>query len=85
MDGYSLLALILIGTLAGWIAGLITRGHGSGLIMNFVTGIFGAILGNLLFTKLGILQTGLLGLLASAIIGAVILIVVVALVRKAVK
>jgi len=85
MDGYSLLALLIVGTLAGWIAGLITRGHGSGLIMNFVTGIFGAILGNLLFRKLDIIQGGLLGLLISAVVGAVILIVVVALVRKAVR
>jgi uncharacterized membrane protein YeaQ/YmgE (transglycosylase-associated protein family) len=85
MDGYSLLALLVIGTLAGWIAGLITRGHGAGIIMNCVTGVFGAILGNMVFNRLGIAQAGLLGLLISAIIGAVILILVVALIRKAVK
>src|ERR1700691_6786633 len=50
----SLIGWIIIGLLAGWLAGTLSRGHGFGCIANIVIGLIGALLGGWLFTKLGI-------------------------------
>jgi uncharacterized membrane protein YeaQ/YmgE (transglycosylase-associated protein family) len=70
----SLLAWLLIGFLAGWIAGKVSRGHGFGCLANIVLGLVGSILGGWVFTKLGIWGGGTLYSLAAATLGAVILV-----------
>lgn len=64
---------LIIGGIAGWIAGEIVRGDGFGIVGNVVVGIIGAVLGGLLFNLLGIGTYGLLGSLVMAVIGAVVL------------
>ena len=65
---------IIIGLIAGWIAGKLMRGRGYGIIADIALGLIGAIIGNWLFTRLGIEATGRLGFLAMATVGAVILV-----------
>lgn len=64
---------LIIGGIAGWIAGEIVRGDGFGIVGNIVVGIIGAVLGGFLFNLLGIGTYGLLGSLVMAVIGAVVL------------
>ena len=61
-----LLAWIVIGLLAGWIAGTITRGRGFGCIVDIILGLVGAVIGGWIFTRLGIATWGFLGSLAAA-------------------
>lgn len=70
------LAWAIIGLLAGWIAGVITRGHGFGCIVNIVLGLIGAVIGGWIFTKLGIAAFGFWASLAAATVGAVVLVAI---------
>jgi uncharacterized membrane protein YeaQ/YmgE (transglycosylase-associated protein family) len=80
----SLLVLILVGAIAGWLAGLIVKGFGFGLIGNIVIGILGALIATWLFPRLGVsLGRGILSAIVSATLGAVILLVIVGLIRRA--
>jgi uncharacterized membrane protein YeaQ/YmgE (transglycosylase-associated protein family) len=72
----SVIAWIIIGLLAGWIAGTISRGRGFGCIANIVLGLVGAVLGGWIFTKLGIERYGFIYSLAAATVGAVILVAI---------
>lgn len=84
MDLLSVILWIVVGAIAGWIAGELMRGHGFGLVGNIVVGIVGAFIGGLVFSALGVGPgLGLIGSLITAIIGAVILLFVVGLVRRA--
>jgi uncharacterized membrane protein YeaQ/YmgE (transglycosylase-associated protein family) len=75
---------ILVGLVAGWLAGLFMKGGGYGIIGDIVVGVLGAVLGGFLFGKLGIsFGGGLLGAIIVATIGAVILIFVVRLFKRA--
>src|SRR5271157_6255009 len=65
---------IIIGLLAGWIAGTVTRGHGFGCIVNVLLGLIGAFIGRWIFLKLGIVIWGFFGTLAAATVGAVLLV-----------
>lgn len=78
----SILWFLLIGALAGWIAGELTKGHGFGLWGNIVVGILGAILGGFLFDLLGIGAYGLLGRLVMSVIGAVIFLFIVSFIKR---
>lgn len=69
----NILSFLIIGILAGWIAGLLMRGHGFGMIGNLVIGVVGAVLGGLLFDLLGIKAYGSTGALAMSVVGAVLL------------
>ena len=73
---------IIIGIVAGWIAGQIWEGRGFGVIGNLIVGILGAVLGSLLFGLLGVTAGGLLGELVMATIGAVVLLVAVSFVHR---
>lgn len=73
---YSFLAWILIGLIAGWLAGTISRGRGFGCIGDIILGLIGAILGGWLFAKLGIFGGGTIYTLASATVGAVLLVAI---------
>lgn len=71
-----LLAWIIIGLIAGWIAGVITRGHGFGCLVNVILGLIGAVIGGWIFTKLGIAAFGFWASLAAATVGAVVLVAI---------
>ncbi len=83
MDITSLVIFLVIGALAGWIAGTIMKGRGFGLLGNIVVGIVGATLGGVLFGAFSIATGGLIGSLITAVVGAVVLLFVVGLIKKA--
>jgi uncharacterized membrane protein YeaQ/YmgE (transglycosylase-associated protein family) len=72
-----LIGWILIGLIAGWLAGKIARGAGYGCITDIILGLVGSVLGGWLFMKLGIFGGGFLYSLAAATVGAVILVAIV--------
>jgi len=80
----NLLWFCLVGIVAGWLAGVLVKGGGFGLIGDLVVGVIGALLGGWLFTKLGVSSGGgTLGAILVATIGAVILLVIVRLIKRA--
>ncbi len=70
----NILWFLLIGLAAGWLAGVIMKGGGYGLVGDIVVGVIGAILGGSLFAALGISTYGTLGALITATVGAIVLI-----------
>jgi uncharacterized membrane protein YeaQ/YmgE (transglycosylase-associated protein family) len=74
---HGLLYWIIIGLIAGWLAGKISRGEGYGCIADIILGLIGSVLGGWIFTKIGILGGGTLYSLAAATVGAVILVAIV--------
>lgn len=66
------LGFLIIGLIAGWIAGKVTKGSGFGLLGNLLVGCAGAILGGLLFSLLGLKAYGLIGSLVTAVVGAIV-------------
>lgn len=82
MSGESLLIILLVGIIAGWLAGQIVRGTGFGVIGDLIVGIVGAFIGGWLLPQLGIvLAAGIVGAIINATIGAVLLLLVIRLVR----
>jgi uncharacterized membrane protein YeaQ/YmgE (transglycosylase-associated protein family) len=77
-----LILFLLIGIVAGWLAGQIMKGSGFGLVGDLVVGVIGALLGGWLFGLLGISVGGLLGSLVTALIGAIVLLYVLRLIKK---
>lgn len=77
-----LLVWLFIGAVAGWLAGVIVKGYGFGLIGNIVVGIVGAFVGGWLFGQFGIAGSGLLGAILGATIGAVVILFLIRLVRS---
>jgi uncharacterized membrane protein YeaQ/YmgE (transglycosylase-associated protein family) len=72
-----LIGWIVIGLIAGWLAGKIARGAGYGCVTDIILGLVGSVLGGWLFMKLGILGGGFLFSLAAATVGAIILVSIV--------
>ena len=82
MSSESLLVILFVGLVAGWLAGQIVQGTGFGLIGDLIVGILGAFFGSWLLPQLGIhLGTGLISAIINATIGAVLLLLIVRLVR----
>ncbi len=80
MSAESLLIILLVGAIAGWIAGLIVQGTGFGLIADIALGIVGALVGSWLLPKLGIrIGTGLAAQIIVAVIGALVLLLILGL------
>jgi uncharacterized membrane protein YeaQ/YmgE (transglycosylase-associated protein family) len=80
----SLLVFIIIGAIAGWLAGLIVSGFGFGLIGNIIVGIVGAFIAGWLFPKIGFsIGGGILASIIHATIGAIILLVLVKVLKRA--
>lgn len=79
----SLLWFLLIGIAAGWLAGQIMGGGGYGLLGDLILGVIGAIVGGYLFGMLGIGAGGLIGALIMATVGAIVLIALLRLIKKA--
>ncbi|MET0408453.1 MAG: GlsB/YeaQ/YmgE family stress response membrane protein [Hyphomicrobium sp.] len=84
MDPTALIIWLLIGAVAGWLAGQVMGGGGFGLVGDIVVGIIGAFIAGWLFPYLGLrLGGGILGEIIAAAIGAIILLFVLRLVRRA--
>jgi uncharacterized membrane protein YeaQ/YmgE (transglycosylase-associated protein family) len=82
MSNESILVILLVGVVAGWLAGKVVRGTGFGLIGDLVVGIAGAFVAAWLFPRLGIhLGTGILSEILYSALGAIILLVIVRLIR----
>lgn len=80
----SLLIFLLIGAIAGWLAGVIVKGFGFGLVGNIVVGIVGAFIAGLIFPALGFgLGGGILASILYATLGAVILLVIIRVLKRA--
>jgi len=80
----TLLIWLVIGAIAGWLAGLIVKGYGFGLVGNIVVGVLGAIFGGWLFGALQPgLSLGILGTILGATVGAVLLLLIIRFVRRA--
>ncbi len=81
LTNQSLIVIILVGVVAGWLAGNIVRGGGYGLIGDLVVGVIGAFIGDWLLPVLGIhLGTGTVALIINATLGAIVLLIVLRLV-----
>ena len=82
MSGQSILVILLIGLIAGWLAGQLVRGTGFGLVGDLVIGVIGAYIGDWLLPQLGFhFGAGILASILDATIGAILLLLVVRLVR----
>lgn len=79
----ALIILLIVGAIAGWLAGVIMKGYGFGLIGNIIVGIVGAVIGGWLLPRIGIyIGGGIIGSIINATIGAVILLFIIGLVRR---
>jgi uncharacterized membrane protein YeaQ/YmgE (transglycosylase-associated protein family) len=76
VEAHGFIWWVVIGLVAGWIAGHLTRGRGFGCIVDVILGLIGAVLGGWIFTKLGIVAFGFFGSLAAATVGAVLLVAI---------
>lgn len=77
-----LLWIVLIGIVAGWLAGQIMKGRGFGWLGNLIVGVVGSLLGGFLFALLGLAAYGLVGRLIMATFGAVVLLMLLSFVRS---
>src|SRR4051794_8844039 len=83
LEPQSLIAWIVIGAIAGWLAGLLVKGYGFGLVGNIVVGIVGAAIAGFLASYLHLYTESTIGNIVAATIGAVILLLLVGLFRRA--
>lgn len=75
---------LIVGLIAGWLAGVLVKGSGFGLIGNLVVGVVGAFIGGFLFSLLGLGSNGdLIGSIVVATIGAVVLLVIARAIKRA--
>lgn len=79
----ALLWFLIIGLIAGWLAGQVMRGGGYGVVGDMIVGVIGALLGGWLFGLLGIAAGGLIGSIITAFIGAVVLIAILRALKRA--
>jgi uncharacterized membrane protein YeaQ/YmgE (transglycosylase-associated protein family) len=83
MSGQELLIILLVGLVAGWLAGQIVKGTGFGLVADIAIGVVGALIGSWLLPQLGIhLGSGLVAAIISATIGALVLLLILRLVYR---
>lgn len=79
-----LLYFLLIGLIAGWLAGVLVKGGGFGVVGDMIMGVLGAFLGGFLFNSLGLSAGGgMLGSIIVATIGAIVLILLLRLIKRA--
>ena len=86
MTTETILILIVVGIVAGWLAGVIVRGYGLGLVGNLIVGVAGAFIAAWLLPKIGVafmVINPMVTSIAYATIGAVVLLLLVGLVRRA--
>jgi uncharacterized membrane protein YeaQ/YmgE (transglycosylase-associated protein family) len=77
------LLFLLIGLVAGWLAGLLVKGRGSGWLVDMIVGVIGALIGGFVFGQLGVSTPGMLGDLLSATVGAVMFLFLLKVLKKA--
>ena len=83
ISGESIIVILLVGLVAGWLAGQIVRGTGFGIVGDILIGIAGAFVASLLFPRLGLhIGSGIVSEIIYSAIGAVILLLIVRLVRR---
>jgi len=75
----SVITWVIVGLIAGWLAGTVSRGRGFGCIADIILGMVGAIIGGWVFVKLGVFGGGILYSIAAATLGAVILVALASL------
>lgn len=78
----NLIFFLLIGLVAGWLAGQLFKGHGFGMLGNLVVGVVGSFLGGFVFPLLGVHFSGIIGSLIMATAGAILLLFLLGLVKK---
>jgi uncharacterized membrane protein YeaQ/YmgE (transglycosylase-associated protein family) len=79
----SIIVWLIVGAIAGWLAGLIVKGYGFGLIGNIVVGIVGALIAGWLLPRLGInIGGGFIAAIVNAVIGAVILLIIIGFFKR---
>ena len=84
MSAYGIIVWLIIGATAGWLAGLLVKGGGFGLIGDIVVGVVGALIGGWLAGALGIsIGSGFIASVITAVIGAVILLVILRAIKRA--
>ena len=84
MDATTIIVWLVVGAIAGWLAGQVVKGSGFGLVGDIVVGIVGAVIAGWLFPYLGIsLGGGIIGAIIAALIGAIILLVIIRLIKRA--
>ena len=84
MSQHNLIAWLIIGVVAGWLAGLIVRGRGFGLIGDIILGIIGAFIGGWLAGKLHVhIGSGIVSSIVTATVGAIVLAAIGRLIRRA--
>ncbi len=84
MTAQALIIILLIGAIAGWLAGVVVRGFGFGIVGNIIVGIVGAFVASWLLPKLGIgLGGGIVASILFAFIGAVVLLLLIRLIKRA--
>jgi uncharacterized membrane protein YeaQ/YmgE (transglycosylase-associated protein family) len=84
MDAHGIIIWLIIGAIAGWLAGTLLRGGGFGLIGDIIVGIIGAVLGGWLAGVLGLhIASGMISAIITATVGAIILILIVRVIKRA--
>ena len=83
MSAEHLILFLVVGVIAGYLAGKIMKGGGFGLLGDLIVGVIGSFIGYWVFGLLGITSGGILGLLIASVVGALILLYVIRLVKKA--
>ena len=83
MEPRSLIGSVILGIVAGWLAGKIMKGSGFGLLGDLVVGVLGALIGSWAFGLFGLTAYGLIGSLVTAVVGAMLLLFLVRLIKSA--
>ncbi len=81
-ENMTIVWFLIVGLIAGWLAGRVVRGRGYGLVGNLIIGVVGAFVGGYLFTLLGFAAQGIIASIIVAFVGAVILILVLHMIKK---
>ncbi len=83
MPENSLLMLLLVGAIVGWLAGVIVRGYGFGLVGNIVVGVIGSLVGDWLFRRFHVVQShSMLGEIVGATLGAAVMLFLLRFIRR---
>jgi uncharacterized membrane protein YeaQ/YmgE (transglycosylase-associated protein family) len=83
LSNESLVVIIVVGLIAGWLAGQVMKGSGFGLVGDLIVGLLGALIGDWLLPQLNIhLGVGIVALIANAFIGAIVLLLILRLVGR---
>jgi uncharacterized membrane protein YeaQ/YmgE (transglycosylase-associated protein family) len=84
MGSESLITFLIVGVIAGWLAGVIVKGYGFGLLANMVVGVIGSFFGGLLLAHFHVDGGGVAGGLIGSTLGAVVLLLLIRLLRRTV-